>query len=199
MQRVMIVGGPGSGKSTLARALGARTGLPVHHMDHIHWMPGWVERDRDAKSRLCAEVHRQERWIFEGGHSATWPERVARADTLIWLDMPVVVRHWRVIRRTLRYRGTTRPDLPDGCVERLDAGTLDFWRFIWTSRRPVRARIGAIFAAPPPHLSLYRLTSLRAVRRFLASVPAQAGPNGSGPPVKTAARAPTAAGSPVVR
>ncbi len=45
MQRVMIVGGPGSGKSTLARRLGANTGLPVFHMDHTHWQPGWIERE----------------------------------------------------------------------------------------------------------------------------------------------------------
>lgn len=42
MRRVMIVGHPGSGKSTLARAMGERTGLPVVHIDQIHWRPGWV-------------------------------------------------------------------------------------------------------------------------------------------------------------
>jgi dephospho-CoA kinase len=36
----MIVGQPGAGKSTLARALGVATGLPVVHMDMIHWQPG---------------------------------------------------------------------------------------------------------------------------------------------------------------
>ncbi|MDF9757302.1 Mg-chelatase subunit ChlI [Pseudomonas hunanensis] len=67
MQRVMIVGQPGSGKSTLARKLGEQTGLPVVHIDTIHWQPGWVERSPDEKTRLCREVEARERWIFEGG------------------------------------------------------------------------------------------------------------------------------------
>ena len=86
MQRVMIVGQPGSGKSTLARKLGQRTGLPVVHIDTIHWQPGWIERNRDEKTRLCLEVEARECWIFEGGHSATWENRMARADLLIWID-----------------------------------------------------------------------------------------------------------------
>jgi adenylate kinase family enzyme len=40
MRRIMIVGQPGSGKSWLAGQIGKRLGLPVHHMDHIHWQPG---------------------------------------------------------------------------------------------------------------------------------------------------------------
>ena len=32
----------GSGKSTFARALAARTGLPVIHLDLHYWKPGWV-------------------------------------------------------------------------------------------------------------------------------------------------------------
>ncbi|WP_349775075.1 AAA family ATPase [Frigidibacter sp. SD6-1] len=53
MQRIMIIGQPGAGKSTLAAALGQRTGLPVIHIDHIHWQPGWIERSSDEKTRLC--------------------------------------------------------------------------------------------------------------------------------------------------
>ena len=40
----MIVGQPGSGKSSLAHALGQASGLPVVHIDRIHWQAGWVER-----------------------------------------------------------------------------------------------------------------------------------------------------------
>ena len=168
MRWVMIVGGPGSGKSTLARALGAKTGLPVHHIDHIHWMPDWVERPAAEKARLCHEVHLRESWIFEGGHSASWPERIARADTLIWLDLPVWLRQWRVIRRAIRYRGRNRPDLPEGCVEGFHRETLAFYRFIWESRRRTRARLAAIFADPPPDTRLARLAHPRAVDDFLA-------------------------------
>ena len=34
--RILILGCPGSGKSTLARALAARTGLPLVHLDNIY-------------------------------------------------------------------------------------------------------------------------------------------------------------------
>ncbi|SIN81887.1 Adenylate kinase [Vannielia litorea] len=166
----MIVGGPGSGKSTLARALGALTGLPVFHMDHIHYAPGWVPRDAEVKDWMSREVHRQPRWIFEGGHSRTYADRLARANLLIWLDLPVGLRLWRVWCRTWRYLGKTRPDLPAGCTERLDRGAVDFWLFIWRTRHSSRAKLAEIAAAPPPHLTVVHLRSRREVQAFLGAV-----------------------------
>lgn len=98
MQRVMIIGQPGSGKSTLARIMGEIVHLPVVHIDHIHWKAGWVERHGSERDALCTKVHAQETWIFEGGgRSSTWPERISRADTLIWLDFPLPIRMRRVM------------------------------------------------------------------------------------------------------
>jgi adenylate kinase family enzyme len=45
MERVVILGCAGTGKSTLARRLGAKTGLPVVHLDALFWEPGWQESD----------------------------------------------------------------------------------------------------------------------------------------------------------
>lgn len=157
MKRVMIVGGPGSGKSTLARRLGDLTGLPVFHMDKIHWCAGWVERTREEKGRMTHEVHIRDRWIFEGGHSSTYPERVARADTFVWLDVPVGLRLFRVLKRSVLFYGKTRPDLADGCPERFDLQTIEFVRFIWRTRHSARARLLAIYQNPPPHLRVFRL------------------------------------------
>ena len=171
----MIVGQPGAGKSTFARALGARTGLPVVHIDKIHWQSGWVERSPEEKSRLCGEVEAQERWIFEGGHSATWANRIARADLLVWLDYPPALRLWRVLRRTLIGLGRTRPDMPDSCPEEFRR-LPEFVRFIWTTRTTSRAQITRHAATAPASCRVVRLSSNRDVRAFLTSLTSQAEP-----------------------
>ena len=142
----MVIGGPGSGKSTLARALGRITGLPVYHMDHIHHLPGWVQRPTAERVAMAREVEAREEWIFEGGLSATYESRSARADLLIHLDLPMPVRLWRVAKRIWRYRGEVRPDMADGCPEQLD------WEFIWwivSTARKNSARDRALGAARP--------------------------------------------------
>lgn len=166
MDRIMIVGQPGSGKSTLARQLGARTGLPVIHTDQIQWLPGWIEQDRDERTRLCIEAANADRWIFEGGHSATWRQRISRADMLIWLDRPVALRLWRVLRRSVRGRGQTRPDLPDGCPERLRL-LPEFLRYIWTIRHTAGAAIARLVASPPDGCAIVRLRSDQEVHDFV--------------------------------
>jgi adenylate kinase family enzyme len=167
----MIVGQPGSGKSTLARDLGARTGLPVFHMDHIHWQAGWVERPKSEKILLARAVEVQDRWIFEGNLSATYEHRVARADTFIWVDLPVGIRLGRVMKRSARYFGRTRPDLPAGCREGFNRQTLPFWRYIWRTRRAGRQRIETLLAAAPPHLTLIHLRNPVEVRDYLRGLP----------------------------
>ncbi len=160
----MIIGQPGAGKSTLAREMGGITHLPVVHMDHINWQAGWIERSGPEKDAMCAAVHARETWIFEGGRSVTWPQRLVRADTLIWLDVPLALRLPRVLVRTVRHWGRTRPDLPDGCPDRL---SLDFLRWIWTTRTTARKKMQALYHSAPPDKSKYRLANGRDVQRFL--------------------------------
>lgn len=105
-------------------------------------------------------------WIFEGDHSATWATRATRADLLVWLDRPVALRAWRVLRRTFRDLGRTRPDLPEGCPESLR--TLpEFLRFIWRIRRSARLRMARLAEEAPPTCRVVRLRSDREVVRFL--------------------------------
>jgi adenylate kinase family enzyme len=54
VRRVAVVGSSGAGKSTFARDLGARTGLPVVHLDRPFWRPGWVETPREEWRRVRA-------------------------------------------------------------------------------------------------------------------------------------------------
>ena len=112
----------------------------------------------------------QDRWIFEGGHSTTYAERLARSDTFIWLDLPVGLRFRRVLWRTIRDRGTTRPDMAPDCPEGFHHETLAFWKWIWQTRHTARARL-ATMAADPNGAQVIHLTSPSQVAAFLASLP----------------------------
>jgi len=177
MKRIMIVGQPGSGKSTLAQALGERTGLPVVHIDTIHWQPGWVERRKAETTRLCEEVERSDCWIFEGGHSATWPSRVARADMLVWLDRPVALRLWRVVRRAVAGLGRTRVDMAEGCPERLRS-LPEFLRYIWTTRNSARRKIAGLAASAPATCEIVHLRSDGEVDAFVSNLARPGGRSG---------------------
>ncbi|MEM8537323.1 MAG: DNA topology modulation protein FlaR [Pseudomonadota bacterium] len=170
MQRVMITGGPGSGKSTLARLMGDATGLPVYHMDHIHWLPGWVARPADEKIQMVHAIIARDGWIFEGGHSVTFAARLARADTFIWLDLPVHLRFARVVWRTIRDHGKTRPDMAPDCAEGFHRETWPFWRYIWRTRHSARAKLDTL-AATATHQQVVHLKSPSQVRAFLATLP----------------------------
>ncbi|MEJ6393187.1 AAA family ATPase [Gymnodinialimonas sp. 2305UL16-5] len=167
MKRVMIIGQPGSGKSTLARRLGEKTGLPVYHMDQIHWMPGWVERPKPEKINLAMEVQNRDEWIFEGGLGATKEHRLSRCDTLINLDFPFWLRIWRVAKRTLTHKGRSRPDLPEGCPEQFDA---EFWKWIWDTRHKNREINLRWMTKAGSDVAVHHLQTPNQVREYLATL-----------------------------
>ncbi len=127
MQRVLIIGPCGSGKSTLSRELGDRLDLPVYHMDQLGWLPGWVETDKEVLREKLADIVATDRWLIEGNYGSTLLMRLPRADTVIYLDFPIWVCLWRLLRRVLSHRGRTRPDMTEGCPERFD---LEFFRYV---------------------------------------------------------------------
>lgn len=161
----MVIGGSGSGKSTFARQLGEVMLLPVVHLDQLNWRPGWVQTERDEAANLAREAASQESWIIEGNYSITFAERIARADTIIFLDFPARTRVWRVLVRMFKFRGQTRPDLPTGCPERVD---LTFLPWVWGySKRGGRARAFKILDEHKSDKLTICLNSNSAINAFL--------------------------------
>jgi len=172
MQRVAIVGCSGGGKSTLARAMGHRLGLPVTHLDNLYWKPGWTHSQLEEFRPKVEAVAAEDRWIIEGNFTSASALRFARADTVVWIELPIPVCLWRAFRRMLLNFGRARDDLSPGCPERFD---LEFYRYILDWNRLTRPKMAAALSASAPLARLVRLSSDRAKRRFLAGL----GPGGN--------------------
>ncbi len=170
MQRVAVIGSGGAGKSTLAVALGARTGLPVIHLDREFWRPGWQPTPDDAWEARVAELVQGDRWIIDGNYRGTMPIRFERADTVVFLDLPRVVCLLGVIWRSIRHRRTPRPDMSEGNPEKLDPA---FLQWIWNFPRANRPGILAQLEALPSTTKVARLTIRRAIRAWLEAIPDQ--------------------------
>ena len=106
--RIIVLGCPGSGKSTFARALAARTGLPLIHLDSVWWRADGSHISRDEFDRALAELLAGEKWIMDGDYSRTYEVRLRAADTVIFLDYPEDVCMAGIVGRL----GEERPDMP---------------------------------------------------------------------------------------
>ena len=170
MNRIAIVGCSGGGKSTLARALGARLGLPVIHLDTLFWKPGWVEGDRETLRAEVESAVLAEDWIVEGNFIGASALRFARADTIVWVDLPRVTCLWRAVWRAASAFGRSRPDLAPGCPEKIDFA---FYGYILSWDRVTRPRMEAAIAT---FGSTARLVRLRNDAETAAWIEAATGP-----------------------
>lgn len=132
--RIMIVGYSGSGKSTLAKKLGGRLSCEVMHLDCVHWLPGWIERDRAERNRMITQFLDTNRsWVIDGTYqSACLKRRLEEATQIIFLDFPRGICLFRVIRRYVQYRGKSRESMTTGCEERVSGEF--FWWVLYRGR-----------------------------------------------------------------
>lgn len=166
MRRVMIVGAGGTGKSTLARRIGAIAGLPVIHLDAEYWRAGWVPTPDAEWEPRVRELAARDAWVMDGNYGGTMDVRLARADTVVFLDLPRRVAIAGILRRWLAHRGRTRPDMTPGCPERM---RLEFVRWVWGYNRTRRPQVLARLATLPPERVVV-LASRAATARWVAAL-----------------------------
>ncbi|MEM7750288.1 MAG: DNA topology modulation protein FlaR [Pseudomonadota bacterium] len=171
MKRIMVIGGSGSGKSTLAQGIGAITGLPVIHIDKIYWKAGWVSREATDTQRMVVDTAQAEAWVLDGNNSSTFNQRADRADAIIFLDLPTWLRFSRVVWRAVAYYGRSRPDMTEGCTERLDYNFLKWVLGYRTNGGRIRAL--ALIETYASRARIHHLRSRREVDEFLTALQAE--------------------------
>ncbi len=167
MQRVLVMGCSGSGKSTFGRQLADRLGLPFVSIDQIFWQPGWREpKPEEFAAKMTLEAEKPA-WVMDGNYTRNGAGelRRARADTIVWFDLPRWVCMLSIIHRSAASYGKVRPEMAPGCPEKFD---WEFWRYVWTYRATQRPKLLAYFSALRADQRLETFTARTQVVEFLA-------------------------------
>ncbi|KHE67872.1 topology modulation protein [Halobacillus sp. BBL2006] len=172
MKRIMVMGvSAGAGKSTFARRLGEKLGINVYHLDRFFWEPGWKQASLEDFKRRQQDVTVQDEWILEGNYSITYDLRTQRADTIVYLEAPLMVCLYRVVKRWFLNRGKTRVDMGEDCTEKLD---FEFIKFIVTTyhsrKKKMRIRFQE-FQMLDPENRVIVLKDRKTIKSFLNHLP----------------------------
>ena len=172
MRRVLVIGSGGAGKSTFAKRLGQRVGIDVKHLDRFYWRAGWQEPAKEEWLQTVTELSRGDSWIMDGNFGGTLELRLQHCDTIIFLDMPRLLCVWRIVKRRLLYRNRSRPDMAEGCSERLN---WEFVQWIWNYSRRSRPKVVKLLEEHSQSKQVVWLRSNAEMERFLASQTINAG------------------------
>lgn len=137
--KISILGYSGAGKSTLARELGELYGTPVLHLDTVQFKPNWEERERSEKEKIVADfLDENSSWVIDGTYSGLhFNRRLEESDIIVMLLFNRFVCFKRVVSRYRKFKGKTRPDMADGCAEKLD---LEFAKWVLLDGRTQKRR-----------------------------------------------------------
>ena len=109
--------------------------LPVVHLDKLFWRPGWVQVSREEFDHLLEQAVREPKWIMDGNFNRTIRSRLEHCDTVIYMDFSRWACVWGVIKRIATTYGKVRPDMGEGCPERIDG---EFLKWVWNFNRNKR-------------------------------------------------------------
>lgn len=177
-RRFAVYGPTGSGKTSVARWIGALLDLPVIELDALFHRPNWQPTPEDEfRAKVLTALHRcPDGWVCDGNYRAVRALILPKAETVLWLRLPIRVVFWRLLKRTVG-RAWTKEPLWGTNYESWRQSFLSTDSILWwcishwrTHHRNVRNDLGRI----PHRARVVELRSSRDVARFLSSVGRQA-------------------------
>ena len=126
-RKIVVMGSSCSGKTTVAARLAERLGAPHVELDALHHGPNWqVATADELRTKLDTALAGAEGWVVDGNYMAKLGTYLTdRADTIVWLDLPLRTLLLRMWERT-------RVRIRDG-VELWSAGNRESWRSLLLS------------------------------------------------------------------
>ncbi|MDP1838739.1 MAG: hypothetical protein Q8N31_01640 [Reyranella sp.] len=174
MRRVVVFGTTGSGKSTVAARLAERTGLRVVELDALFWGRDWQPAPVELFRHRVERETVGEGWIVVGNYGQVRDLVWQAADTLIWLDLPLPLVMWRLLRRTIARIATQEELWGTGNRESLRGAffsrdSILLWALKTHRRNQRRFALECELLAREKRIE--RLRSAREIERFVATLP----------------------------
>jgi adenylate kinase family enzyme len=102
MRRVSVVGGSCSGKTTFGRSLAEILRVPFVELDALNWQANWTMTDERVFQDAVRRDTAGDAWVVDGNYNGRGARQIvwARADTVVWLDLPLLLTLRRMWTRT---------------------------------------------------------------------------------------------------
>jgi hypothetical protein len=100
--KIIILGSPGSGKTYFSRLLEKQTHIKAYHLDDLFWESNWQPVPEKIFLQRLLSIVKKESWIIDGNYSKYLKLRTTHADTIIFIDTPVLVCLYRIIARAMK-------------------------------------------------------------------------------------------------
>ena len=174
MKRVAVFGNAGGGKSTLAKRLAELTHIQLYPLDMIEFRVGGGKVPHDDYLRAHAELLQRDAWIIDGfgGVKSAW-ERFARADTLVYVDLPLFTHFRWVTKRLVKGLFVTPEGWPEGSP--MLSSTIDSYRVLWRCHRHLTPKYRELVSEARQHKRVHHLRSAAEMSAFLNGVRLEGG------------------------
>ncbi len=174
MNKVAVFGNSGGGKSTLSKRLAEITGLPMVALDLLQYQPGGAKIPNQEYKAVHNRLLQQDQWIIDGfGSLDTVWERLEVADTLVYVDMPVILHYWWVTKRFLK--GFLVPPENWHQDSPLLQGTLNSYYTVWLCNQKLTPKYREYVHQAKKTKRVYHLQSPSDVKNFYQTITIELG------------------------
>jgi adenylate kinase family enzyme len=150
------------------RKLAELTGLPLYSVDMIQYPTGDAKIPHDEYRRIHSELLGGEAWIIDGFgcRESAW-ERFAVADTLVYLDLPLLTHLAWITKRFLSGLFNTPEGWPEGSP--MISSTISSYRVLWLCHRHLTPKYRELVAMEK-RARVHHLRSASEIESFISEV-----------------------------